>query len=459
MIIFKNALVITMDSKHRVIKNGAVAIEGKYIKEVGKTDSLCTKWPKAKIIDANNHIILPGFINAHTHLFQVLLRGIGDDLSLTEWLKKAIWPLSKYIKREESYLATLLASAEMIRSGITTFVDSHYITIDKKCYDGIAQAVEEIGNRGVIGRSTVDSPLVPTEFREPVNIAVKEACRVIENYHLKAEGRIKVRVEPLNESLASKEMILAMRKVSKDYGIGFSMHVEEIKSRTERCHKDYGYPPIEWLYKLGVLGPDVLLSHCVWANPKEIDLLRETDTKVVYNPVCNQYLGDGIAPILKMLEKGITVAIATDGAATNNNQNIFEAMKSGALLQKVSNLDAGALSAQKALEMVTIDAARAIGMEDKIGSLEKEKYADLVLINLETPQLVPLASVLSNIVYAAPANAVDLVMVNGSIIFDKGEIVTFNQKQIIKKCNEKVESMLSSIGINDLINRGEWKVL
>jgi len=187
-------------------------------------------------------------------------------------------------------------------------------------------------------------------------------------------------------------------------------------------------------------------------------LLYTTGTKVVHNPVTNQYLGDGIAPIRKMIDKGVTVAIATDGAATNNNQNIFEAMKSGALLQKVSTLDAGAFSAQKALEMVTIDAARAIGMEDKIGSLEKEKFADIILLNLEIPQLVPLAAILSNIVYAAPTNAVDLVMVNGRIIFKEREVVTFNQKQLVKKCNEKVESMLRSEGINDLINRGDWKV-
>jgi len=458
MKIIKNGLLVTMDSKRRVIEDGAVAIEGKFIKEVGKTKSLCAKWPDAESIDATGHMILPGFINAHTHLFQVLLRGIGDDLSLTEWLKKAVWPLSKYVGREESYLATLLASAEMLSSGITTFVDSHYITIDKKCYDGIAQAVEEIGNRGVIGRSTVDSNRVPSEFRETVSIAVKEAHRVIETYHQKVSGRLTVRVEPLNEALASKEMILAMRKVSRDYGVGFSMHAGETKDRSENCNKNYGYPTIEWLYKIGVLGPDVLLAHCVWVNSKEIDLLYKTGTKVVHNPLANQYLGDGIAPIRKMIDKGVTIAIATDGAATNNSQNIFEAMKSAALLQKVTQLNAGAFSAQKALEMVTIDAAQAIGMEDKIGSLEKEKIADLILINLEIPQLVPLASVLSNIVYAAPTNAVDIVMVNGRIIFKKGEVITFNQKQLVKRCNEKTKSILRSVGINGLVNRGNWKI-
>lgn len=458
MKIIKNGLLVTMDSKRRVIEDGAVAIEGKFIKEVGKTKSLCAKWPDAKSIDATGHMILPGFINAHTHLFQVLLRGIGDDLSLTEWLKKALWPLSKYISKEESYLAALLASAEMLSSGITTFVDSHYITKDKKCYDGIAQAVEEIGNRGVIGRSTVDSNRVPSEFRETVSIAVKEAHRVIETYHQKVSGRLTVRVEPLNEALASKEMILAMKKVSRECGVGFSMHAGETKDRTENCNKNYGYPTIEWLYKIGVLGPDVLLSHCVWVNSKEIDLLYKTGTKVVHNPLANQYLGDGIAPIREMIDKGVTIAIATDGAATNNSQNIFEAMKSAALLQKVTQLNAGAFSAQKALEMVTIDAAQAIGMEDKIGSLEKEKFADLILINLEIPQLVPLASILSNIVYAAPTNAVDRVMVNGRIIFKEGEVVAVDQKQLVKRCNEKTKSILRSVGINGLINRGNWKI-
>lgn len=458
MKIVKNGLLVTMDSESRVIKDGAVAIEGKFIKEVGKTKSLCAKWPDAETIDATDHMILPGFINAHTHLFQVLLRGIGDGLPVAKWGKKALWPLSKYIGRDESYLAALLVSAEMLSSGITTFVDSHMITRDKKCYDGIAQAVEEIGNRGVIGRSTADIYPAPSEFREPVSIAVEEARRVISTYHQKAQGRLTVRVEPITEAHASEEMVLAMRRVSRDYGVGFSMHVAETKGRSELSYKKYGYPSIEWLYKIGVLGPDVLLAHCVWVNPKEIELLSMTDTKVVHNPVANQYLGDGVAPIREMMDKGITIAIGTDGAATNNSQDIFEAMKSAALLQKVSHLDAGALNAQDVLKMVTINAARAIGMEKNIGSLEQGKFADLILVDLEIPQLVPLVSVLTNIVYAAPSKAVDLVMVNGCIVYKEGEVVAFNQKELVKRCNEKVESMIKLARIGDLLNRGNWKV-
>ena len=457
MKIVKNGLLVTMDRESRVIKDGAVAIEGKFIKEVGETKSLCAKWPDAETIDATDHMILPGFINAHTHLFQVLLRGIGDGLPVGKWGEKALWPISKYVGRDESYLAALLVSAEMLSSGITTFVDSHFITRDKKCYDGIAQAIEEIGNRGVIGRNTGNIYPTPSEFQEPVNIAVEETHRVISTYHQKAQGRLTVRAEVMTEAHASEEMVLAIRKVSKDCGVGFSMHVAETKERSELSCKKYGYPSVEWLYKIGVLGPDVLLIHCVWVNPKEIELLSITDTKVVHNPLANQYLGDGVAPIREMMDKGITIAIGTDGAATNNSQDIFEAMKSAALLQKVSHLDAGVINAQDVLKMVTINAARAIGMEKNIGSLEQGKFADLILVDLEIPQLVPLVSVLTNIVYAAPSKAVDLVMVNGCIVYKEGEVVAFNQKELVKRCNEKVESIIKLAKIGDLLNRG-WKI-
>jgi 5-methylthioadenosine/S-adenosylhomocysteine deaminase len=456
--IIKNGLLVTMDTERQIIRDGAVVVDGKFIKELGKAEPVSAHWPNAEIIDATNHIVLPGLINAHNHLFQVLLRGIGSGVPLSEWYRSAIWPLARYIGRHESYLAALLSSVEMLSSGTTTFVDSHYITRDKECYDGIAQAVEEIGIRGVIGRSTVDGDPVPVEFREPVDVAVREASRVIETYHGKADGRLTVRVEPLNESLASKTMVLAMNDLSRNYKVGFSMHIAETRERVELSREKYGYPPVEWLWNLGVLSPSVLLAHCVWVNDSEIHLLSSTKTKVVHNPICNQYLADGVAPVVEMLNSGVTVAVGTDGAASNNGQDIFEAMKSTVLLQRVSRLDAGALDAQKALEMVTIDAAKAIGMEDCIGSLEPGKLADIVLVDLEVPQLVPSVSALSNLVYAAPSRAVNLVMVNGRIVFKDGEVIALDQKELVRVCNRTVKSMIEQAGISHILNRGTWKI-
>ena len=459
MKIIKNGLLITMDSERRVIKEGAIALDGKFIKELGKATSICAKWPDAEIIDAAGHIVLPGFINAHDHLFQALLRGIGDDgLSLSEWYG-TIWPLSRHIGRHESYLAALICSADMLSSGITTFVDSHYITRDKNCYDGIAQAVEEIGIRGVLGRSTIDIDPAPPEFWESVDVAVREAVRIIEAYHGKAEGRLTVRVEPLNEALASKDMVLAMRDLSRSYNVGFSMHVAQTHGRVELCREKYGYPCVEWLYHLGVLGPDALLAHCVWVNDVEIDLLSSTNTKVVHNPVTNQLIADGVAPVIKLLDRGIVVALGTDGAASNNGQNMFETMKSAVLLQRVHRLDPRLLGAQKVLEMATIDAAQAIGMSDRLGSLESGKLADLILVNMNVPQLVPSVGILSNIVYTAPSNAVDLVMVNGQIVFKDRKVVTLDQEKLIETCNKKVESLVERAGISDVLTRGNWKMM
>ena len=458
MKIIKNGLFITMDKERRVINEGAVVIDGKHIKEVGKARALCPKYPTAEIMDATDHVVLPGFINAHNHLFQILFRGMGENLSLSEWVSNIVWPMCQHIGRDEYYLATLLSSAEMLSSGITTFVDSQFITKDKECCDGIAQGVEEIGIRGVIGRCALDSDPAPHEFREPVDVAIREASRVIETYHDKADGRLTVRVEALNEATASREMVLAMTNVARRYQVGFSMHVAETARRVEECRRKYGCPSIEWLWNLGVLGPDVLLAHCVWVNDTEIHLLSETHARVVHNPVANQYLGDGVAPITKMLDKGIVVAVGTDGAASNNGQDIFEAMKSAVLLQRVSQLTARALTSQKALEMVTIDAAQAIGMADRIGSLEPGKFADIVLINTEAPQLVPSASILSNLVYATTSKAVDMVMVNGCVLFRNGEIMTLDQREVVRECNEKARSLIEKTGIS-LQELRNWKIV
>lgn len=458
MKIIKNGLLITMDNERRVINEGAVIVDGKHIKEVGKAKTICAKYPTAEIIDATDHLVLPGFINAHNHLFQILFRGMGENLALSEWVSNIVWPMCKHIGRHEYYLATLVSSAEMLSSGITTFVDSQFITKDKECCDGAAQGVEEIGIRGVIGRCTLDSDPAPYEFRESVDIAIREASRVIKTYHDKADGRLTVRVEALNEATASGEMVLAMTDLARSHKVGFSMHVAETAWRVEDCRRKYGHPSIEWLWNLGVLGPDVLLAHCVWLNENEINLLSATGTKVVHNPVANQYLGDGVAPITKMLDKGIVVAVGTDGAASNNGQDIFEAMKSAVLLQRVSQLTARALNSQKALEMVTIDAARAIGMADRIGSLEPGKFADIILINTEVPQLVPLASILSNLVYATTSKAVDMVMVNGCVLFRNGEIITLDQKEVVRKCNEKARSLMEKAHIS-LQNFGSWKIV
>jgi len=337
-------------------------------------------------------------------------------------------------------------------------LDSQYLTKDKECTDGLAQGIEEIGIRGIIGRCSADGAPTPQEFWEPVDVAIREACRVIETYHEKADGRVTVRVEASNEATASKEMVMAMANLARSYHIGFSMHAAETPWRVEGCRQKYGYPSVEWLWNLGILGPDVLLAHCIWLNDMELNLLSATGTNVVHNPVANQYMGDGVAPITKMLDRGITVALGTDGAASNNGQDMFEAMKAAALLQKVSQHNPRAINCQKILEMATIDAAKAIGMADKLGSLEAGKFADIVLIDLAAPFLVPSVNAISNLIYATSTKAVDLVLVNGQVVFKDGEIITLDQKELIRKCNNTAQGLLKEVN-NEMKLFGMWKIL
>ncbi|MGI6685176.1 MAG: amidohydrolase [Bacillota bacterium] len=456
MLLIKNGYVITMDPMRNVFTKGAIVIENNKIIEVGQSQTLEQKYPEASVLDASGKAVLPGLINAHTHIYQILYRGLGDDLSLADWLKKCIWPLSANLTRDDCHAAALLASLEMIKSGSTTFVDSHYINKDKECHDGIVEGAEKIGIRGVLGRCTVDSYPTPEEFRETVDTAQKEAAKVIEKYHGYANGRITVRVEPLNELLASPEMIKAMREISKQYGVGMNMHVAETMKRTQDSRENFGMPSIEYLNDLGVLGPDVLLAHCCWLTKKEIQILADTDTKVAHNPVSNQYLADGVAPVPEMLRKGITVTIGPDGACSNNNLDMFGVMKSAALLHKVNELDPQAMTANKALEMATIDAARALGMEKEIGSLEKGKKADVILVNVRRANMIPSLAIVSNLVYSCTGDAVDTVIIDGKVIMKNREVLTVDEEKILVQADNVVKNLVEKSNATNLINSDSW---
>lgn len=451
-----NGYVITMDRQRRIFVKGGIAFEGSSIVEVGRSDELKNRYPKAEIIDATDKIVLPGLIDSHVHFFQCLYRGLGDDLPLVDWLKKCIWPLSKTLGREESRIGTLLCALEMLKTGTTCAVDSHYITRDKYCYDGIAEAIETIGLRGMVVRSTVNQAPAPEYFHEDIDTAVREAARVIETYHGKAEGRIKVRVEPLNEALASSDMIKAMSQVARNYSIGFSMHLAEVKSRVDEIKQKYGLSSVAYLNSLGALGPNSLLAHCIWLEDGDFDLLADTDTKVVHNSVSNQYLADGVAQVPRLLKRGVNVVLGADGAASNNNQDMFEVMKSAVLLQKVHTLDSQSLTAEKALEMATIDAARALGMEDEIGSLEPGKKADIILVDLLRPEMTPSISNVSNLVYSAKGSSVDTVIVDGRTVVENKRLVTMDEISIIKTANSTVRRMIEETGDRSLLNPGSW---
>jgi len=447
MLLIKNAIVLTMNPDRHVYWDGAVVISGDSIKEVGKTADLLGKYSYDEIIDAKDKLVMPGFVAAHVHLFQTLYRGMGDDLLLADWLKKCIYPLSYYLDEEACRVGAELSSVEMLRSGITTYVDSHYITRDKRCYDGIAQGTLNTGIRGVICRSTVNNPeTTPEAFCESIDVAQKECARIIETYHGYGDGMLSVRVEPLNELSATTDMVRGMYEVSKQYKVGMGMHLAESIVRYQTMLERYGKTPVAYLNDLGVLGEHILLAHCVWLNKQDMAILKATKSNVVYNSVSNQYLADGIADVSGMIQSGITVALGPDGAASNNSLNMFNVIKSAVLLQRANTLDVMSLTAEKALEMATIEGAKAIGMEDKIGSLEAGKKADLIMLDLNDITMTPKKSCISNIVYSANTSAVHTVMVNGKILLKEGHFTSLDEQAIYCSANATLDCLSEKSG-------------
>ena len=459
MELIKNAFIVTMNPTRDVYTDGAVAVSGGKIQDIGRTSDLLKKYPDAKAVDARGKAIIPGLVAGHVHLFQSLYRGIGTDRPLAVWLDECIWPLSEELGRDECYLGGLLASAELIRGGATTFVDSHYIHKDKNCMDGLAEAVTEIGIRGSLCRTSVDAEKLTPHFRETSKQAAKEVARIVEKYHNSAGGRIRVRVEPLNEQLASPELIRGIYEIAREHGIGMSMHLAETATRAAYIRERHGCSPLEYLSELGVLGPHLLLAHCVWIGHRDIELLRATDTRVAYNSVSNQYLADGVAPIPEMLERGVCVSIGPDGAASNNNLSMFETMKSAILMQRANRLEMTNLNAERALEMAMLDGARAIGMESEIGSLEAGKCADLVVLDLERAEMTPTLGTISNIVYAASPQTVDSVMIDGKWVLQHGEFTTIDEKKMLRDTRGCVSDMVKRASLDEKMYRGTWRYI
>jgi 5-methylthioadenosine/S-adenosylhomocysteine deaminase len=433
--LIKNARIITMDPQRRTFDQGAIAIKGSRIVAVGESATLEKEYRDAEIIDAKGMLVIPGLINAHTHLYQILYKGLGDDASLSNWLKKCVYPMSLVLRGKDCYDATMLTAVEMIKGGSTTYVDCHYMNRDLECQDYIAEATKVSGLRGVMGRGTIDSAPAPEELRESIPQAVAECERVIKTYHGTLDGRLSVRVEALNEKLASTEMLRAMRGVANDFGVGINMHIAEASERVKETQERFGMTSIEYAHSLGILGPDALLAHCCWLSEHDKQLLADTHTSVAHNPVSNQYLSDGVAPIPELTKMGVNVTAGPDGACSNNNQNMFDVMKSAALLHKVHYLDPEIMTAAMVFEMVTINAAKAIGMEKDLGSLEVGKYADLAIIDLEQPCMIPCFNPLSNLVYSATPDVVNSTMIHGEMLMRDRELLHIDEKETLAKAS------------------------
>jgi len=430
-----------MDSERRELLNAAIAVNAGEIVKVGSTPDVRRRYRARNEIDASRMLAMPGLVNAHNHLFQVMCRGLGDGSDLSDWAQRAIWPLAPAFDESTCEIASRLACLEMLESGTTTVVDSHYLHHHPRAQDGVARACLNSGMRAILGRAAMDANIVAEPFRETPDEALEATERFIGAWHGAGGGRLTVRPEAMNEVTASQEMILKLRGLSREAETGFHMHISEARSRPELIRKETGFRTIKYLDRLGVLGSDVVLAHCVWLDEEEMSVIAETDTAVAHNPISNQFLADGVAPIPRLLEMGVRVGLGTDGAASNNSQDMFGVMKGAALLHKVHNLRADLMDPLQVLEMTTIEGARALGIADSVGSLEPGKRADILLLTMEEPAMVPCYSAVSNLVYSASSRMVHTVIIDGRIVAEAGSCISMDREEVLDEARRLERSL------------------
>jgi 5-methylthioadenosine/S-adenosylhomocysteine deaminase len=432
-ILIENAAILTVNDRGDVIQPGYIYTEADRIAALGPASPPISLRRQADtVIDASLMAVMPGMVNAHTHLFQIFLRGLADDKPLLEWLKSAIWPVASALTEEDAYVAGLVGFIENIRSGATAVVDHQYVHTDPRNSDGICRAAQEIGIRLLLARGWADTNYHPN-FMEPPERIVSEMQRLMGQWHNAAQGRIRIEFGPLIPWGCSDTTMRHTYQLAQEWGVGTHIHVAETRAEVEMLLQSHQLRHIEWLDSLGALGPTTHLVHSIWLSDHEIDLIVAKKAIVVHCPVSNMYLASGIAPITKLRQRGVVVALASDGPGSNNSQNMLETLKMTACLQKVGTLDAMALYPEDVLHMACRGGALTFGQPELIGSLEVGKKADLVLVDLDSPFSMPVHKIPSTLVYSSGAGQIDTVIIDGHIVMRDKRITIVDEKAVLAR--------------------------
>ncbi|UCE56355.1 MAG: amidohydrolase [Desulfobacterales bacterium] len=426
-LVIHNGTIVTVNPEFEIIENGIICIKKDKITRVAAVADDRPPPQAKEIIDAGGGIIMPGLVNTHTHLPMTLFRGLADDLPLDTWLNETIFPAeSTHINSESVRWGTLLACAEMIISGTTTCCDGYFLEGD------VALAVNDFGMRAVLGQGVIDYP-APGVPDPAANVETAKAY-VVEWKDI--SSKIMPSIFCHTPYTCSEETLTKAKSVSQELGALFQIHAAETKDERNRFLSEYQMTPIDYLDKLGILDQNTLLVHCIWLNKADIEIIAARQSKVSHNPESNMKLASGISPLSRLVNYGIPIGLGTDGCASNNNLDLFQEMDMAAKLHKASTLDPTVMDARTVLKMTTIDAARAIGLDDVIGSLEPGKQADIVIVDTNQPHLVPMYHPESHIVYAAKGSDVRDVMVAGNILVRDGKLLTVDLDAIIDRVNE-----------------------
>src|SRR5687768_3053301 len=434
-LIIANGLVVTMNPNRQIVENGAVAIDGADIVAVGPVADVTARFRGRETLDARGQVVLPGLINTHTHAPMVLYRGLADDLALSEWLEKYIFPAeAKTVSPDFVRAGTRLAALEMIQSGTTTYADMYYFE------EEIAKETKAAGLRGVLGQTIIQFPVA--DAKTPAE-GLARAEAFIKAY--KDDALITPAVAPHAIYTLDAATLRAARDLSRRHNVPTLIHLAETADEVKNAETQFKLSPVRYLESLGFLGSGVLAAHGVWVAEPDIALLKMRGVGVSHNPESNMKLASGAAPVPAYLAADAALGLGTDGAASNNDLDMFEAMRVSSLLHKLQTGDPRAVSARTALEMATIGGARALGMADRLGSLEAGKRADLIVVSMASARQTPMYDPISHLVYATRGDDVRTTIVHGKVLMKDRNVLTLNQASVLSEARAWAEKVRAAV--------------
>jgi len=430
-VLIKNGTLVTMDGRNSIVR-GNLLVRDQRIVEIGGTGQTADT-----VIDAAGCAVIPGFVQTHIHLCQTIFRGAADDLALIDWLKQRVWPMEAAHSAASIRASARLGIAELIKGGTTCALTMETVNHTAEVF----KVVEESGFRATVGKCMMDKgDEVPRALQEQTSNSIAESVELLEEWHGKASGRIRYCFAPRFAVSCTRELLEKVAQLARSRGVMIHTHASENTTECEMVEQETGLRNITYLDSLGLTGRHVALAHCVHLSDDEIEILKTTQTNVAHCPSSNLKLGSGIAPIVKLLEQGVSVSLGADGAACNNRLDMFTEMRTAALLQKALH-GPEVLPASRALRMATIHGARALGLDAEIGSIEAGKRADLALVRLDRLHSTPVEDVISALVYSAQPDDVEAVVIDGECVLRDRKLLTIDERETIVTAGAEAEKL------------------
>ncbi|MBW2058000.1 MAG: amidohydrolase family protein [Deltaproteobacteria bacterium] len=437
------ALLVTMDPERRMIRNGAVLIEGDSILAVGKSDHVKERFKWRRRLDARNMVIVPGFVDTHIHLSEHIVRSLIPD-DAHDWMPNWLMPIYSALTPEDEYYSSMIAFIEMIKTGTTAFCEAG------TCFypDRVAEAMQRVGIRGILGRWTWDLPPGPERMKQTTDQALCANEEMIERIRKLSDERIQAWPLLLGMGTASDRLMIGAKRIADDHGLGLGfMHSSSIPSMETRDK----IKPLSHFEELGILDKNLKLTHMVYVEDHEIDLLKKHDVKISHCPTAAMKHSKGISKYAKfpeMVSQGICVSLGADSANSSDHSNMLKLMNLVACIYKDFHMKEMVFPAETVLEMATLRGAEALGMEQKVGSIEVGKRADLVFFNRDHPEWRPLLNVTHNLVYSVSDRSIDTVMISGKIVFDHGRITGLDEEEIYARVEDLSRNLLERSGVS-----------